>query len=99
MHPLSAAKAYLATQLLERLKDCSRFKVWREDDFKLSHESLKQLRLHERIEKCLRTELEYGERERSIPVDIIVFDEANSTLRSYNVKRGNGSLPSSRRAA
>jgi hypothetical protein len=77
--------------LLERLKDCARFRVWREDEFKLSHESLKQLRVHQRIEKCMRIELEYGDRERTIPIDILVFDEPNKTLRSYNVKRGNGS--------
>jgi hypothetical protein len=83
--------------LLERLKDCARFQVWREDDFKLSHESLKQLRIHDRIEKCMRIELEYGDRERTIPIDIIVFDSKNRTLSSYNVKRGNGSYDSGKR--
>lgn len=83
--------------LLERLKDCSRFRVWREDEFKLSHDSLKELRTHERIEKCLRIELEYGDRESSTPVDILVFDRTDNSLRSYNVKRGNGSYDGSKR--
>jgi hypothetical protein len=83
--------------LLERLKDCSRFRVWREDEFKLSHDSLKELHVHQRIEKCLRIELEYGDRESSTPVDILVFDETNNSLRSYNVKRGNGSYDGSKR--
>jgi hypothetical protein len=83
--------------LLERLKDCPHLKVWREDDFKLSHESRQELHLHQRLEKCLRIELEYGDRERAIPVDIIVFDERDSSLKSYNMKRGNGSYDGGKR--
>jgi hypothetical protein len=83
--------------LLERLKDCARLRVWREDEFKLSHESLKQFRIHERIDKCLSIQFEYGERERAIPVDIIVFDEDIREIRSYNVKRGNGSYDGGKR--
>ena len=83
--------------LLERLKDCSHFRVWHEEEFKLSHDSLKELRIHQRVEKCLRIELEYGDRERAIPVDILVFDEQKKTLRSYNMKRGNGSYDGGKR--
>lgn len=83
--------------LLERLKDCSRFRVWREDEFKLSHDSLKELRTHQRIEKCLRIELEYGDRESITPVDILLFDQVDNSLRSYNVKRGNRSYDGSKR--
>lgn len=83
--------------LIERLKDCSQFEVWREDDFKLSHESLRELRIHDRIERCLRVQLEYGDRERTIPVDILVFDKQTGVLKSYNVKRGNGSYDGGKR--
>lgn len=87
----------LEKALLERLKDCARLQVWREDDFKLSHESLTELRIHGRIEKCLRIQLEYGERERAIPVDMLVFDVETGVLTSYNVKRGNGSYDAGKR--
>lgn len=87
----------LDAALLERLKDCSRFQVWREDAFKLSHESLTELHVHQRIEKCTRIELRYGDSERSIPVDMIVFDNDTKVLTSYNVKRGNGSYDGGKR--
>lgn len=87
----------LDAALLERLKDCARLRVWREDDFKLSQESLNQLHLHQRIEKCSRIELEYGDRERSIPVDMIVHDLEAGSITSYDVKRGNGSYDGGKR--
>lgn len=83
--------------LLESLKDCPRFRVWREDEFRLSHESLRELRIHQRIEKCISIELEYGDCEKTIPIDILVFDERNDSLRSYNVKRGNGAYDGGKR--
>ncbi len=83
--------------LTERLKDCSRFRVWRNDEFKLSHDSLRALQTHQRVEKCLQIALEYGDRERAIPIDIIVYDQDSMTLRSYNMKRGNGSYDGGKR--
>jgi len=83
--------------LLETLKECAHFRVWRDDEFKLSQESLNALHVHQRIEKCTRIRLEYGDRERTIPVDIIVHDQEKRTLRSYNVKRGNGSYDGGKR--
>lgn len=83
--------AILDQALLERLKDCARLRVWTEDEFKLSHESLQHTRMSDRIEPLLRTDLPYGDRERSIRVDILVYDQESCTLTSYNVKRGNGS--------
>jgi hypothetical protein len=87
----------LEAALLERLKDRARLQVWREDEFKLSQESLKQLHVHERLEKCMRIQLEYGNCERTIPIDIVVFDTEAATLTSYNVKRGNGSYDGGKR--
>lgn len=89
--------AILDKALLERLKDCARLRVWTEDDFKLSHESLQRVRLSDRIEPLLSTTLPYGERERAVRVDILVFDEDRESLRSYNVKRGNGSYDGGKR--
>lgn len=87
----------LGEAILERLKDSSRLQVWREDAFKLSDDSLRQLRNHDLLEKCLTIELPYGEAERTIPIDIIVFDKGARTLRSYNVKRGNGAYDGGKR--
>lgn len=83
--------------LLERLKDCARLKVWTEDNYKLSHESLRQLQITDRIEPHLRATLPYGDREKSIMIDIIVYDEKAKALRTYNVKRGNGSYDGGKR--
>jgi hypothetical protein len=87
----------LGYAILERLKDCERLQVWKEDSFKLSTESLQEARTHELMEKCLSLRLPYGEVESKIPMDIIVFDKSNRTLRSYNVKRGNGSYDAGKR--
>lgn len=89
--------AILQRALLERLKDCARLRVWTEDDFKLSHDSLRQVRVAERLEYLLQTQLPYGDRERSVRVDILVFDEARRSLNAYNVKRGNGSYDGGKR--
>lgn len=83
--------AILQRALLERLKDCPRLRVWTEDEFKLSHESLRQVRIAERLESLLDTRLPYGDRERIVRADVLVFDEEVRTLKAYNVKRGNGS--------
>lgn len=89
--------AILDKALLERLKDCARLRVWMEGDFKLSHESLQRVRLSDRIEPLLSTTIPYGERERSVNIDILVFDEEKGSLKSYNVKRGNGSYDGGKR--
>lgn len=83
--------AILQRALLERLKDCARLRVWTDDKFKLSHDSLRQVRVAERLDSLLETRLPYGDRERIVCADILVFDEDGRTLKAYNVKRGNGS--------
>ncbi|MGQ3230230.1 MAG: hypothetical protein ACT6R2_15230 [Blastomonas fulva] len=83
--------------LLERINDCARLRVWAEDDFKLSHDSLREVRGSERIEPLLRACLPYGDRERSVGVDILVFDQETRALTAYSVKRGNGSYDGGKR--
>ena len=83
--------------LLERLKECSRLRVWNEPEFKLSHQSLGALQLNDRIEPLLRTALPYGDRERTIGLDVVVYDEESKALTCYNVKRGNGSYDGGKR--
>lgn len=89
--------AILQKALLERLKDCARLRVWTEDDFKLSHESLRHVRVAERLDSLLQAQLPYGDRECSVRLDIIVFDQARCSLNAYNVKRGNGSYDGGKR--
>lgn len=89
--------AILERALLERLKDCARFRIWTEDDFKLSHDSLREVRIAERIEPLLRMKLPYGDRERAIRVDILAYDEETGALNAYNVKRGNGAYDGGKR--
>jgi hypothetical protein len=45
----------------------------------------------------LQAQLPYGDRERSVRVDILVFDEARHSINAYNVKRGNGSYDGGKR--
>ena len=89
--------AILHRALLERLRDCARLRVWIEDDFKLSHDSLRQVRIVERLDSLLSTQLPYGDRERTVRADIMVFDEESRSLRTYSVKRGNGSYDGGKR--
>jgi len=39
---------------------------------------------------CRRSSLPYGERVRPLQVDMMAFDEADQTIRAYEVKRGAG---------
>ena len=87
----------LGDVILERLRDCARLQVWRENAFKLSVESLEQLRAHDHLGKCMTISLSYGQDERSIPIDMIAFDKDAGILRSYNVKRGNGAYDAGKR--
>ena len=89
--------AILQRALLERLKDCARLRVWTEDGFKLSYDSLRQVQVAERLDSLLQTDLPYGDRESSVQVDIFVFDEETRWLKAYNVKRGNGSYDGKKR--
>jgi hypothetical protein len=41
-------------------------------------------------EACRQSALPYGERARSLQVDMMAYDEADRTIRAYEVKRGNG---------
>lgn len=87
----------LGAAVLECLKTIPRLRVWREDEFRLSGESLSVLRELQRVEPCLRKKLNYGQCERTTPLDIIAYDTDGCTLRSYNVKRGNGSYDAGKR--
>jgi hypothetical protein len=87
----------LGRALLERLKDCAHFTTWTEDSFKLSPQSAIELKRKLPPEALLTRHLPYGDHEQSIPIDVLVFDTQRKTLRSYNVKRGNGAYDAGKR--
>lgn len=87
----------LGVALLERLRECSRIEVWSEDKFKLSYDSEVEVRKKLPIHAYRTIDLDYGDAEQSIRVDVIVHDRVSSTLRTYNVKRGNGAYDAGKR--
>lgn len=80
----------LGRALLERLKDCGRFQVWTEERFHLSHRSNEALARGLPPVSYRAIDLPYGEAERVIPIDLLVYEPALKRLRTYNVSRGNG---------
>jgi hypothetical protein len=81
----------LGRALLERLKDCSQYVVWTEQELKLSFSTIAELSRGLQPEAYREISCPYGDEERSIPVDVITFNPSKGLIRSYNVKRGNGS--------
>jgi hypothetical protein len=43
-----------------------------------------------KLSDCLKSQLPYGETRRSLQIDIVVYDTVHRSLRTYEVKRGNG---------
>lgn len=80
----------LEMALRESLRDSNRHRVWKEDVFKVSR-AADQLVNSQSDDECRRTTLPYGDSTvRAIQIDMIAFDEADQTIRAYEVKRGNG---------
>jgi hypothetical protein len=79
----------LETALRESLKDSNRHRVWREDTFSVSR-AADALIGSQTETQARQSSLPYGERLRSLQIDMIAYDEADQTIRAYEVKRGNG---------
>jgi hypothetical protein len=79
----------LETALRESLKDSNRHRVWREDTFGVSR-AADALIGSQTENQARQSSLPYGERVRTLQIDMIAFDEADHTIRAYEVKRGNG---------
>jgi hypothetical protein len=79
----------LETALRESLRDSNRHRVWQEDLFRVSR-AADALVSSQRDVECRQSALPYGESVRTIQLDMIAFDDADQTLRAYEVKRGNG---------
>ena len=79
----------LEAALYEQLRENNRLSVWSHQAFAISG-AAEGLVHSSSLMDSLRSRLPYGEAKRTVQVDILVYDNANSSLRSYEVKRGNG---------
>jgi hypothetical protein len=79
----------LETALRESLKDSNRHRVWKEDTFAVSR-AANSLVDAQTETQSRQSSLPYGERIRTLQIDMIAFDEADQTIRAYELKRGNG---------
>ncbi len=79
----------LETALRESLKDSNRHRVWQENLFRVSR-AADSLVGSQSEDACRQSALPYGEGLRTLQVDMIAFDQADQTIRAYEVKRGNG---------
>src|SRR5215467_13900892 len=79
----------LEAAIRESLRDSNRHRVWQEDVFRVSR-AADTLVGSQGEEECRQSALPYGDAVRTIQVDMIAFDNADQTIRAYEVKRGNG---------
>src|SRR2546423_15550819 len=79
----------LATALRESLRESNRHHVWQDDAFKVSR-AADALVGSQSEDACRQSALPYGDKVRSVQVDMISFDDADRTIRAYEIKRGNG---------
>jgi hypothetical protein len=79
----------LETALRESLRESNRHHVWQDDAFKVSR-AADALVGSQSEDACRQSALPYGDKVRAVQVDMISFDDADQTIRAYEVKRGNG---------
>jgi hypothetical protein len=91
----------LETAIREGLRDSNRQRVWSEDCFRVSTAAnalVTSLIGQEGEEACRKSALPYGDRARTLQVDMMAYDEADKTIRAYEVKRGNGQFDAAKSA-
>lgn len=79
----------LETALHESLRESNRHQVWKEDRFRVSR-AADALVGSQTEAQCRESSLPYGDVSRTLQVDMLAYDDADRTLRAYEVKRGNG---------
>jgi hypothetical protein len=79
----------LEAAIKERLRDNNRLSVWNDDTYAVSA-AADALVGSSKLADCLKSQLPYGEARRTLQVDIVVYDTLHRSLRTYEVKRGNG---------
>jgi len=83
----------LETAIRESLRDSNRHRVWHEQSFRVSPAAdalIASLIGRSNEDSCRQSSLPYGERGRPFQIDMMAFDDADQTMRAYEVKRGNG---------
>ena len=83
----------LETAIREGLRDSNRHRVWQEDTFRVSTAAnalVNSLVGLSGEDACRQSALPYGERARTLQIDMIAYDDADRTIRAYEIKRGNG---------
>ena len=88
----------LERALLEALKQCPHFEVWRDELFQVP--STVDHIVEGSIVAATRligTDYPYSEGQRTLQVDVLVFDKNTGVLRAYEVKRGAGLHDSGKR--
>ena len=80
----------LEIALRESLRESNRHKVWNDDAFRVSLEA-DSIASTQELDGCLQTTLpSYGHSVRKLQVDMVAFDNADQSIRAYEIKRGNG---------
>jgi hypothetical protein len=79
----------LEIALRESLKDSNRHGVWHDAAFRVSREA-DALANTQDLEACRRSTLPYGDFVRTLQIDMVAFDNADSSIRACEIKRGNG---------
>jgi hypothetical protein len=79
----------LEMALRESLRESNRHKVWHDDTFRVSREA-DALASTQQLDACRQSTLPYGEWVRKLQIDMVAFDNADQSIRAYEIKRGNG---------
>ena len=81
----------LEAAMVEGMRESNRHKIWKDDGFKVSA-AADHLVSSQSDAECLSTSVPYavGVAARHIQVDLLAFDYADETIRSYEIKRGFG---------
>src|SRR5215831_16124995 len=79
----------LEVALRESLRESNRHKVWPDSAFRVSREA-DSLASTQELDACRQSTFPYGEWVRKLQVDMLAFDNADQSIRAYEIKRGNG---------
>jgi hypothetical protein len=79
----------LEAAIFERLRDNNRLSVWTDPAYAVSGAADALVGSSTRAD-CFKSQLPYGEAKRTLQIDMVVYDNLNRSLRTYEVKRGNG---------
>jgi hypothetical protein len=75
--------------LRESLRDSNRHGIWHDSVFRVSREA-DALANTQDLEACRQSTLPYGNSVRTLQIDMVAFDNADNSIRAYEIKRGIG---------